>query len=147
QAALPLLKQSKGSILFISSIAAIHGLGNYAAYSCSKMALTAFTQSLKKELTGTNVHTAIAYVSFTENDETKTVLNSTGSLVPQPKRKNITVTAQSTVAAQLIKMIETRKVSVVFSGIGKLLNTLNRLSPFLVHKILSVLYQKEMKAD
>ena len=47
QAALSHLRQSKGSVIFIGSVAGIRGLPRYAPYSASKMALTALAESLK----------------------------------------------------------------------------------------------------
>ena len=42
QAALPALRESKGSIVFISSLAGIHGLPGLSPYSASKMPLGLF---------------------------------------------------------------------------------------------------------
>jgi len=56
QAALPHIVLTKGSIVFISSIAGLIGLPRYAAYSSSKMALTALTQSLRIENYASDIH-------------------------------------------------------------------------------------------
>jgi short-subunit dehydrogenase len=45
QKALPYIKQTKGSIVFISSLAALRGLPVISIYSAAKMALTAISQS------------------------------------------------------------------------------------------------------
>lgn len=135
QAALPYIMKTGGAVLFVSSLAGLHGLGNYAAYCSSKMALTAFAESLQKELYKSNVSVGIAYLSFTENDAGKQVLTGDGVYVPQPKR-NIKTTPVKQVAQRIIKMIERRKKTVVFSATGKLLWYLNRLSPSLTNKLL-----------
>lgn len=142
QEALPYMKKTGGTVLFVSSLAGLHGLGNYAAYCSSKMALTAFAQSLQKELSMSNVSVGIAYLGFTENDAGKQVLASNGMYVPQPKRTVKTAPVKQ-VAQRLIKMIERREKAAVFSATGKLLWYLNRLSPALTNKLLLILYRKE----
>jgi NAD(P)-dependent dehydrogenase (short-subunit alcohol dehydrogenase family) len=142
QAALPYIKKTKGHILFISSIAGLHGLGNYAAYCSSKMALTAFTESLRKELLHSNVFVGIAYLSFTENDPLKKIITNNGGNAPQPIRDARTVTPVKKVVKKLIYMIERRKSVVVFSSMGLVLSYINRLSPVLTHRLLLFLIQK-----
>ena len=106
--ALPSLKLTSGSVLFISSVAGIHGLGNHSAYSCSKMALMALTEALRIELYATNVHVGIAHLGFTENDSRKMILDATGNLIPQPPRNNVQRIASQKMALRLIQMIENR---------------------------------------
>lgn len=145
--ALPYLKQNKGSVLFISSLAGIHGLPAFSLYSASKMSLTAVAESLKKEMTGTGVHIGIAYVGFTQNDPNKTIYQEDGKLTVLPKRSNVKVAPVDQIAARLIGIIERRQFKTVFSPIGKLLFYLNRLSPGLVGFILNRAYQKKQDKD
>ncbi|MFY7838688.1 MAG: SDR family NAD(P)-dependent oxidoreductase [Lacibacter sp.] len=138
----PYLKQTKGQVLFISSLAGLHGLGNYAAYCSSKMALTGFTESLRKELSNYHMSVGIAYLGFTENDPDKKVVAGNGIYIPQPKR-NVKTAPAKQVTKRLIKMIEQKEKAVVFSAMGKLLWYLNRLSPAITNKLLKILYRKE----
>jgi len=57
--ALPLLIETKGSILFVSSVAGFWGLPAYSLYSLSKMALTALVQSLRLENANNGVFAGI----------------------------------------------------------------------------------------
>lgn len=142
--ALPHLKASKGSVLFISSLAGIHGLPAFSLYSASKMSLTAVAESLKKEMIGTGIHVGIAYVGFTQNDPNKTIYQEDGKLAVLPKRSNVKVAPVDQIAARLIGIIERRQFKTVFSPIGKLLFYLNRLSPGLVDFILTRSYKKRL---
>lgn len=142
KAALPYIKQTKGSILFIGSLAGIHGLGNYSAYSSSKMALTALVESLKKETYQTGIHIGIAYVGFTENDSQKTYYDKSGDIKPLPVRKIIKPKPVKEVAHQLMDMIENRRYKSAFTFVGKLNAILNRLFPALVYRILLNAYRK-----
>ena len=145
KAALPYIKQSKGSILFIGSVAGIHGLGNYSAYCSSKMALKAVVESLRKETYKTGIHIGLANIGFTENDSQKTHYDKNGNITALPSRKTIKQVPVKTVAHQIIKMIEKRKFKSSFTFLGKLNAIINRISPLLVHKILLAVYLKNRK--
>lgn len=136
KAVIPFIKETKGSILFIGSIAGIHGVPDYSAYSCSKMALTAIVESLQIELNKTGIYIGHAYVGFTENDPEKTFLTQTGKTEALPSRTNVKQMPVEKLVAGLIKMIDKRKSKVTFSFVGKLNNIVNRISPKLIHQIL-----------
>jgi len=143
--ALPYIKQTKGSILFIGSVAGINGLGNYSAYCSSKMALNALVESLRKETHKTDIHIGLANIGFTENDPQKTHYDKNGNLTALPSRNSIKQTPVKKVAHQIIKMIEKRKSKSNFTFLGKLNAIVNRISPTLVHKILLNVYLKNKK--
>lgn len=145
KAALPLLKQSEGRILFICSLAGLHGFGNYAAYCSSKMALTAFAESLKIELKNQKVAVSIAYVGFTQNDSEKTVADKDGNLTPQKKNVKVKPQPVHQVAKLLMKMVEKKTFKKVFSGKGLLLLFMTRFFPALLRSILVRLFEKETK--
>jgi NAD(P)-dependent dehydrogenase (short-subunit alcohol dehydrogenase family) len=143
KAALPYIKQSNGSVFFISSLAGLHGLGNYSAYCSSKMALTGFAESLRIELKNQNVHIGIAYIGFTQNDNGKTVLDKNGNLIPQKEIMNVKPKPVHYVANQIIRMIEKRMNKKTFTGKGFLLLFLSRFFPVVLNLILLKLYKKQ----
>ena len=142
QAALPFLRKTKGSVIFVSSVAGIRGIPGYAVYSSSKMALTALAESLKIEEKQSGVHVGIAYVGFTENDAQKTIYDSNGKIIPQPARPGMKAEPVEVVAGRIIKMIERRQFKNVFTLLGKLNHFVNRLFPSLGDFILSRNYYK-----
>lgn len=117
--ALPYLKKSKGSIIFLSSLAGVHGLPSASAYSMGKMSLTAFWQSLKIEMAHSGIHFGICYLSFTENEGTKRMVTAKGNLIPVPERPKFMVQSREKVAKNILSMIEKRKSKKVMSIIGK----------------------------
>jgi len=131
KAALPHIKQSKGSVVFTGSIAGFMGLPNYSAYSASKMALTALVQSLKIELAGTGVHVGINYVGFAENDKDKTFLNEKGAKEKMPERTQFTRMPLNEVAEQFVIGLERRNYKQTFSLLGKFTMLLQRYFPAL----------------
>ena len=142
QFALPHLKKSKGSVLFISSLAAIHGLPDFSIYSSSKMTLKGLAQALKIELKGTGVHVGIAFVGFTENDPEKTIYKADGKLEILPRRNEMKLEPVEKVAARLLRMIDNRTHRKTFTPLGKLLDSLERISPTLVEKIMAYSYKR-----
>lgn len=141
RAALPFLKKSGGVVLFVGSLAGIHGIGRYAAYSSSKMALSALADSLRIELAGTGIHVAHALVGFTQNEPEKTFLDKDGKYVSLPERDNVRQESRQKVAKKLMWMIAARKKRLVFSPIGKLNYVMNFFVPALVHRILLRAYR------
>jgi dehydrogenase/reductase SDR family protein 7B len=129
QAAVPYLKKTRGSVTFISSLAALHGMPQFSVYCASKMALTAFAQALSIEFQELGIHVGIAYLGFTENDPRKTIIGTEGQAIPQPTRKCVRPKPVSTVAKQVVKMIERRRAQQVFTPLGYVASFIARFSP------------------
>lgn len=142
QAALPYIKETKGSIIFTGSIAGFMGLPEFSAYSASKMALTALTQSLRIELANTEVHIGLIYVGFAENDAEKTFLNSKGEVEKMPIREGFKRMPLETVAHQFIDVIKKRKNRKILSGIGLGTSFMHRFFPALFEKLMTRRYLK-----
>lgn len=137
---LPHLRKSGGSIIYISSLAAIHGLPKFSAYSSSKMALRAIAESLKIE--EPKIHVGLMYVGFTQNDDTKRTINSDGSLVALGDRSNIKTQTQESVAHAILGTLKKRKFITTLSSLGRVHQIANRISPWLVEKIIQRSFQK-----
>jgi len=135
--ALPAIKISRGSIVFISSAAGLVGLPTASAYSAGKMALTALAQSLKIELSNTGVHIGIVHVGFTKNDDDKRVLNAKGELIPVAPRPAYLQQTQEEVANAVLDLIRKRKFKSILSLVGKLNAIAIRFFPGLVLSIIS----------
>jgi|SRR5688572_1818564 len=135
--ALPHLKKTKGSVIFISSAAGMIGLPTASAYSAGKMALTALAQSIKIEMASSGVHIGIVHVGFTQNDIEKRVLNATGELVPVASRPAYLQQTQEQVAKAVLSAIRKRKFKVVLTLVGKINAFFVRFFPGLVIRIVT----------
>ncbi len=142
KAAFSYLKKTNGNILFIGSLAGIHGVGDYSAYSCSKMALNSLAESLRIELFDSEIRLGIVYVGFTENDSQKFLLDTSGKKINVPSRAGIQKMPQTKVAKKIIRMIEKKKFRATFTGLGKITSLLNRISPNIIHQILLLNYKR-----
>lgn len=140
--ALPHLTRCGGSIVLVSSLAGIHGLGGYSLYSASKMAYTALGQSLQKELKHQSVHVGIVYLGFVANENSKRTLNAAGKLEPIPERKQMKVDSRENAAQLILSCILKKKPVVVHTIPGKLNHLLSRYFPGLVHWILQKVYRQ-----
>jgi len=136
-AAIRFIRQSKGSIVFISSLAGLMGLPDYTTYSAGKMALTALCQSLRAEFKGTDVHFGIVYVGFTRNEEGKRFLSSDGSYIPVPQRKESLQWPREKVAQSIMKLIRKHKSRIILSPFGKLTAFTIRFFPFIARAIVA----------
>jgi len=145
RAALPLLKESKGSILFVSSVAGFWGLPSFSLYSLSKMALTALVQSLRLENANTGVYAGIAYVCFTENEGEKRWLSPGGNRDALPQRNKLLLTSREDTARKMLNQIARRRSVDVHSWLGKLMYILSRFIPGIVNWILIQFYKKQKK--
>lgn len=144
-AAIPALQETGGSIVFISSLSGLIGLPTGSAYSAGKMALTGLAQSLRIELREAGVHVGIVYVGFTKNDPDKRVFDAGGNLVPVAQRNSGMQQTQEQVARSIISMITRRKKRIILSPLGKILHTLNVLSPSLAERGVQWSYKKMEK--
>jgi len=135
--AIPYLRQTKGSIIFIGSLAGLSGMPYFSFYSASKMALTAIAQALKIELRKDKIHVGIAYVGFTENDVEKQTFTADGKMEKINKRSQLLVVPVSKTAKTILKQIYNRKNMVIHTFIGKLNYLFIKICPGIVELIVS----------
>lgn len=129
KACLDALKASKGSVLFVSSIAGLTGLPDYSAYSVSKMALRSLSHALRIEMHKHDVFVGICYVGFTENETQKQTYTPEGELVQVPERPKILTSPRSKTAKKMLKQIARKRYSVNQSFLGKIVMFLSKVFP------------------
>jgi len=114
QAALAALRQSRGRVLFVSSLAGVRGFAGVSLYSASKMALMAVHQSLRAE-EGRRVTSGLIYLAFVENDPEKTVLGADGRPFHHERRWSLT---QNQAASALLKAVARGRKKTVLTAAG-----------------------------
>ena len=125
--ALEHLIRTRGSVICISTVAALHGLPGTAAYGASKIALRTFTEALRSETASSGLHVGLVHVGFTENDSGKVVYDAKGNLVQLERRRN-SHTQQQT-ARCILACAAKRKSEMTLTPLGKAVSLLYRLSP------------------
>ena len=130
------LRNSKGSLVFISSVSGIRGLPYQSVYSAAKMSLRALAESLRIEERDSGIHVGLVYIGYTQNDPDKETISADGSRILISKRTGKGVMTQQSVAEAVVRSIEKRRFITVLSRLGKLTAILQPLFPRLVEKIL-----------
>ena len=125
---LPFMKrQGHGLIVNILSVSAIHGVPYLGAYSASKAALGALSQSMRAELAGSGVRVMLVYPDYTESaifeNETK---------VGGARRPEGPYAPAAEVAEAIVRAIEAEKRDLILGGRGKALAVFNGVAPSLV---------------
>ncbi|HAX93594.1 MAG TPA: hypothetical protein DCY25_06560 [Bacteroidales bacterium] len=130
------LRNSKGSLVFISSVSGIRGLPYQSVYSAAKMSLRALAESIRLEERDSGMHVGLVYVGYTENDPGKETISADGSRIPISKRTGRGVMTQRSVAEAVVRSIEKRRFITTLSPLGKLTKILQPLFPRLVELVL-----------
>jgi short-subunit dehydrogenase len=141
------LIESKGGIIFISSLAGVIGLPGYVLYASSKRAIVSVAESLKNELIDKEVFIGVNYPGFTENDPRKEMTFADGKIKKLSKRKNVKVDSLNKTVNSIIKQIEQRKFRKFSSIKGYLIYMFNGIAPCLSLFILKMNRKKIMSMD
>jgi len=131
RAAVGHLLQSRGSLVFISSIAGLIGLPGASIYCATKGALTGLCDSLRLELGPLGVHVGVVFLGYTEHDPEKRILDAAGGLVLPDRPAHHT---QKNAADLIIRMIVKRQRKLIMTPIGNAGALAQRLSPGLVER-------------
>jgi short-subunit dehydrogenase len=133
--ALPHLKQSKGLIVAVSSLAGLTGVPERTAYAGSKHALIGFCDSLRIELAGSGVDVCVVAPDFVVTETHKRAMGPDGQpLGESPMVQSKIMTAEQC-AARIVKAIDRRERLVIMSARGRLGRWLKLLAPGLIDRI------------
>ncbi|MES2798499.1 MAG: SDR family oxidoreductase [Bacteroidota bacterium] len=133
--ALKHLRKTKGSIVFISSLAAIHGLPGLSAYSASKAALQSVAESIRIEERN-KIHVGLVFVAVTEIEHNKETIGADGKPKLITTRHGKKILSTEDVAKDVIRNIEKKKFRTIQTFLGKMNAFIHSRSPKLVEKIM-----------
>ena len=142
-AALPYIKESKGGIIGISSIAGYRGLPVRTGYSASKFAMNGFLEALRTELLETGVHVLTACPGFTASNIRNASLNSEGKITGDTMRDEEKMMSAEEVAARIYTAFEQKKKTLVLTFQGKLTVFLNKWLNGLMDRLVYNTLKKE----
>ncbi|GAA4308190.1 SDR family oxidoreductase [Compostibacter hankyongensis] len=141
--ALPHIRERRGVIAGISSIAGYRGLPGRTGYSASKFAMQGFLETLRTELLHTGVHVMWVCPGFTASNIRNTALNEKGEVQGETPLQEDRLMTAAEVAAATLGAIRKRKRTLVLTGQGKLTVWLNRLIPGMMDRIVYNHFKKE----
>ncbi len=133
--ALRYLEQSRGSLVFISSVVGKRGFPTRSGYAAAKFAVHGLFESLRAELAGRDVHIGIVCPGFTETEIRETALDASGQQRSEAGPTTGRVMSPAQAADGILQAITRRKREVILTPEGKLMVLLNRLMPGLADRV------------
>jgi short-subunit dehydrogenase len=141
--ALPYIKQVKGSVIGISSVAGYRGLPARTGYSASKFAMHGFLETLRTELLYSGVHVLLACPGFTASNIRNTALAADGQQQGETPRAEEKMMSAEEVADRILVATIKRKRDLIMTTQGKLAVWVNKLFPSLADKLVYNVMAKE----
>jgi short-subunit dehydrogenase len=133
--ALPHLKQSKGLLVAVASLAGLTGVPERSGYAASKHAMIGFFDSLRIELAGSRVDVSVIAPDFVVSEIHKRAIGPDGEpLGESPMVKSKIMTAEEC-ARRIARAIDRRERQVLMSTRGKLGRWLKLLAPSVIDRI------------
>lgn len=132
-AVLPEIIKTRGSVIFISTLSAIHGLPLSSVYCAAKSGVDTFSESLRIELAKYKVHVGLLRVGLVKPYTGKRVLGNDGSLIPIKRTGH---QSEDDVARAVLRMVRKRRSSKILTAMGKFLYVTEKISPTLVYHFL-----------
>ncbi|NMM07316.1 SDR family oxidoreductase [Polaromonas sp.] len=144
-AALPFLKQSRGSIVAVSSLAGLIGVPGRTAYSASKFAMTGFFEALRAELKGAGVSVTTAFPGVVATRTRYRGFNAAGVAAGASGLKEDDAMSVSSCARLILQGLARRDREVVMTAKGKLGRWLKLLAPARVEAMALAALKNEVK--
>jgi len=133
--ALPLLKQSKGLIVGISSLAGRTGVPTRTGYSAAKHAMTGFFDSLRIELEDSGVAVTMIYPGFVATGIRENATGPDGKPILVSPVKEGEVMSVGDCARRIVTAMQRREREVVMTARGKIGLILKVFAPSLIDRI------------
>ena len=133
--ALPHLKQTRGLVVAVASLAGLTGVPERSAYAGSKHAMIGFFESLRIELAGSGVDVSVVAPDFVVSEIHKRAIGPDGEpLGASPMMQSKIMTAEEC-ALRIVRAIEKRQRLALLSTRGKWGRWLKLLAPSLIDRI------------
>ena len=144
-AALPYLKQSRGSIVAVSSLAGLFGVPGRTAYSATKFAMTGFFEALRAELKGAGVSVTTAYPGVVATQIRHRGFNAAGLPAGSSGLREDNAMTVEECAALILAGMHERQREVVMTLQGKAGRWLKLMAPGLVEKMALAALKDDVK--
>jgi short-subunit dehydrogenase len=133
QAFLPLLRHSsQGHLVNISSVFGLIGVPTQSAYNAAKFAVRGYTEALRQELDGSNIHVCCVHPGGIKTNIARAARGGDPQMTADDRNnefeKFARTTAQSA-AAQIIRALEKRRKRLLIGADAKYISLISRLLP------------------
>jgi short-subunit dehydrogenase len=133
--ALPHLKQSKGLLVAVASLAGLTGVPERSGYAASKHAMIGFFDSLRIELRGTGVDVSVIAPDFVVTEIHKRAIGPDGEALGVSPMQAAKIMTAADCARRIVRAIGKRERLVVMSTRGKIGRWLKLVAPSLIDRI------------
>lgn len=133
--ALPALKDSRGRIVAVASVAGLAGLPTRTAYAASKHAMIGFFDSLRIELAGDGVSVTVIAPDFVRSEIHKRAIGRDGQPLGTSPLENTRIMSADACARIIRDAALARRRLVLTSARGHALRWLKLLAPSLVDRM------------
>jgi short-subunit dehydrogenase len=127
--ALPHLKESRGQIVVMASLAGLTGVPTRTGYAASKHAVIGFFDSLRIELQGSGVDVTVVCPYFVRSEIHKRAVKGDGQALGTTPMKEDSIMTAEECAVRTIAAMERRQRMLVFTAKGKLGRFIRLLAP------------------
>ena len=132
---LPHLRQSRGLIVAVASLAGLTGVPERSGYAASKHAMIGFFDSLRIELAGTGVDVSVVAPDFVVSEIHKRAIGPDGEPLGESPMQQSKIMTATDCAARIVRAIEKRERLVLMSTRGRLGRWLKLLAPTWIDRI------------
>jgi short-subunit dehydrogenase len=143
KAALASIKQNKGVIVGVSSIAGYRGLPGRSGYSASKFALNGWLEALKTELYASGTHVMWVCPGFTTSNIRNAALDKNAKAQGESPMDEGSMMSSEDCATHIIHAIEKRSRSLVLTFTGKRTVFMNKYFPAWADKLVHHFFFKD----
>ena len=143
KAALASIKQNKGVIVGVSSIAGYRGLPGRSGYSASKFALNGWLEALKTEIYASGTHVMWVCPGFTTSNIRNAALDKNAKAQGESPMDEGAMMSSEQCATHIIHAIEKRKRSLVLTFTGKRTVFMNKFFPAWADKLVHHFFFKD----
>jgi len=127
--ALPHLKDSRGLIVAVASLAGLTGVPERSGYAASKHAMVGFFDSLRIELAGSGVDVTVVAPDFVVSEIHKRAIGPDGEPLGESPMREAKIMTAADCALRIVSAIERRQRLVLMSARGRIGRWLKLLFP------------------
>ena len=134
QAALPHLRESRGVLLAVSSVAGFHGLPGRSGYSASKFAIHGFMESVRIENLDVGLQVTIVAPGFTASEIRTHALVADGGEQGDTPRDESKLMPAERVAKLIVRSIKKGKRNKIISFEAQVIALMQRILPLWIDR-------------
>jgi dehydrogenase/reductase SDR family member 7B len=131
----PWLLQSKGGVVFISSVVGKRGFPTRSGYSASKFAVHALFESLRVEWAPQGIHVGLVAPGYTDTEIRTSALGADGKPRKDSGYTTGGVMTADHAATAILRAAASRRREVILTAGGKAMVWLNKLFPSLADRV------------